>query len=49
MPVTTRGKKIVEKKTGKVVGTGKTTASAKASARIRNQKHREKMRRKGKK
>lgn len=42
MPVTTRGKKIVEKSTGKVVGKGKIVASAKASARIRNMKWREK-------
>lgn len=42
MPVTTKGRKIVEKRTGKVVGRGKTAASAKASARIRNQKWREK-------
>ena len=39
MPVTTRGRKIVEKRTGKVVATGKSTASAKASARVRNWAH----------
>jgi hypothetical protein len=36
MPVTTRGKKIVEKATGKVVGTSKSPAMAKKAARVRN-------------
>lgn len=39
MPVTTKGKKIIEKATGRVVGTGKSVASAKASARARNMAH----------
>ena len=39
MPVTTRGKAIVEKATGKVVAHGKTKKSAKAAARIRNWAH----------
>ena len=36
MPVVARGKKIVEKSTGKVVGHAKTEADAKKSARARN-------------
>ena len=44
MPVTTRGKKIIEKSTGKVKGTAKSAAKAKASARIRNAYHRKKKR-----
>lgn len=36
MPVEARGTKIVEKATGKVVGTSKTPERAKAAARVRN-------------
>ena len=36
MPVTTRGKKIVEKATGKVVGNASSKRNAKISASIRN-------------
>lgn len=36
MPVIARGKEIVEKDTGKVVGKSKTVAGAKAAARVRN-------------
>jgi hypothetical protein len=42
MPVKAVGRRIIEVRTGKVVGTAKTPAKAKASARIRNQAHREK-------
>jgi hypothetical protein len=42
MPVTTKGKKIIEKKTGKVVGTATSAKNAKVSASIRNQAHRRK-------
>ncbi len=42
MPVVARGRKIVEVGSGRVVGRAKSAAKAKASARIRNQKHREK-------
>ena len=36
MPVKARGKKIVEKATGRVVGTSKATGMAKKAARVRN-------------
>jgi hypothetical protein len=36
MPVVARGKKIVEKKTGRVVGTSTSAAKAKSAARARN-------------
>ena len=36
MPVIARGKKIIEKETGKVVGMSKTAGKAKAAANIRN-------------
>ena len=36
MPVIVKGKQIIEKATGKVVGTGKTAASAQKSAGLRN-------------
>ena len=36
MPVIVKGNKIIEKATGKVVGTGKTPESAKKSAGLRN-------------
>lgn len=36
MPVKAVGRKIIEKATGRVVGIGKTAASAKSSARARN-------------
>jgi hypothetical protein len=42
-PVHAEGKKIIENATGKVVAHGKTKKSAKIAARIRNEKHREKM------
>lgn len=42
MPVTTEGRQIIEKATGKVKGTAKSAAHAKASARIRNKAYREK-------
>ncbi|MEE1550234.1 MAG: hypothetical protein V1244_01265 [Nitrospinaceae bacterium] len=38
MTFITSGKVIIKKETGKAVGRGKTKASAKASARIRNVK-----------
>lgn len=43
MPVKVRGKRIVEVSTGRVVGRGKTAASAKKAAAIRNREHRKKM------
>lgn len=46
MPVKTRGKKVIEARTGKVVATGRTEASARASARIRNEAWRKKHKRK---
>jgi hypothetical protein len=48
MPVIAKGKTIVEKSTGKVVAHAKSKSKAKAYARIRNQKHAEKMQREGK-
>lgn len=39
MPVIARGKKIVEKKTGKVVGKSKSKGMAKKAARARNMAH----------
>lgn len=36
MPVIARGNKIIEKATGKVVGTSKSAGKAKAAANIRN-------------
>lgn len=39
MPVEARGKKIIEKATGKVVGHSKTEERAKAAARTRNAVH----------
>jgi hypothetical protein len=45
-PVKAVGKRIIEVRTGKVVGTAKSPSKAKASARIRNQAHREKKARK---
>lgn len=36
MPVISKGNKIVEKKTGKVVGQSKNAAKAKRAARVRN-------------
>lgn len=39
MPVTRRGKSVVEKSTGKVVSRSKTVAKAKSSARVRNAAH----------
>ncbi len=42
MTFITKGKAIIKKETGKVVGRGKTVASAKASARIRNAKSKDK-------
>lgn len=36
MPVEARGKKIVEKATGRVVGHSKTEERAKSAARVRN-------------
>jgi hypothetical protein len=36
MPVIAKGNKIIEKDTGKVVGTSKTAGKAKAAANIRN-------------
>lgn len=36
MPVKTIGKKIIEKKTGKVVATASSISNAKKSARVRN-------------
>jgi len=36
MPVVARGKKIVEKRTGKVVGRSTSKAKAKSAARARN-------------
>jgi len=42
MTFITSGKRIIKKETGKVVGVGKTVASAKASARIRNAKSKDK-------
>jgi hypothetical protein len=39
MPVRTSGRKIIEKSTGRVVARGKTAASAKSSARVRNAAH----------
>lgn len=42
MPVTRKGKKIVEKATGKVVGKSKTATMAKKAAQARNIAHRKK-------
>lgn len=39
MPVTTRGKAIIEKSTGRTVAHGKTKASAKKAAHVRNMAH----------
>ncbi len=39
MPVVAKGKNIVEKSTGRVVAHGKTKASAKKAARMRNMAH----------
>lgn len=39
MPVTRRGKTVVEKATGKVVSRSKTVRKAKSAARIRNAAH----------
>jgi len=39
MPVEARGKKIIEKATGKVVGHSKSEAMAKSAARVRNAIH----------
>lgn len=36
MPVTSKGKNIIEKATGKVVGHSKSPAMAKKAARVRN-------------
>jgi hypothetical protein len=46
MPVTTSGNKIIEKATGKVVGTAKSPKDAKASARLRNMAYGKKLGRK---
>jgi hypothetical protein len=42
MPVKTRGRKIVERRSGKVVGTAKSPAKARASAAIRNRAYHQK-------
>lgn len=42
MTFVTRGKQIIKKETGEVVGRGKTVAKTKASARIRNAKSKDK-------
>lgn len=42
MPVRTSGKKIIEKSSGRVVGTASSKKNAKISASIRNQAHRKK-------
>lgn len=39
MPVEAKGKKIIEKKTGHVVGHSKSEAMAKSAARVRNAIH----------
>ena len=39
MPVKAKGKSIVEKRTGKVVGRSKSAAMAKKAARARNMAH----------
>jgi hypothetical protein len=48
MPVTVRGKKIIEKATGKVVGIAKSHKFALISAWYRNRAHEEKLRHKRK-
>jgi len=39
VPVAARGKEIIEKATGKVIGHSKTVEKAKAAARVRNAIH----------